>query len=194
MRRQRVSTRNYTYQPKHRSSGYGARAHSGHKPRRRRRPQANPALQRVLDTCPGYNLGKAYKNVTRLFEEEFRESEITLPQFAVLVNTELTDSATASQVAERLGSDLSTVSRTMEIVVRRGLVSQERGQDRRVRVYRLTAEGRRVLNTAMEQWKRAKRRVVADLDSQDWHTTLNTLHDLAQAPRKDESPKQAMAS
>jgi DNA-binding MarR family transcriptional regulator len=177
-----VGTRRYSYQPNHRSAGYGARVHSAHKPRRRRRPEADPALQRVLDTCPGYNLGKAYKNVTRLFEEEFRESELTLPQFAVLVNTGLTDSATASQVAERLGSDLSTISRTMEIVVRRGLVSQERGHDRRVRVYRLTPQGRRVLDGALEQWKRAKRRILADLDSQEWHKTLNALHELAHAP------------
>ncbi|MFW5786521.1 MAG: MarR family winged helix-turn-helix transcriptional regulator [bacterium] len=137
----------------------------------------------MIETCPGYNLGKAYKNVTRLFEEEFRASELSLPQFAVLVNIGVTESASASEVAERLGSDLSTVSRTVSIVVRRGLVDERRGEDRRVRVYTLTPMGRRTLNNALEQWKRAKRRVLAHVDSRSWHVTLTALHQLIRASR-----------
>jgi DNA-binding MarR family transcriptional regulator len=162
----------------------GGRVHCAHKPRRKRAATLNRELQRVIETCPGYNLGKAYKNVTRLFEEEFRTSELTLPQFAVLVNIGVTESATSSEVAERLGSDLSTISRTMDIVVRRGLVEESRGQDRRVRVYRLSSEGQRTLNDALEQWKRAKRRVLGKVDSRSWHATLTALHQLARVSRK----------
>lgn len=166
-----------------RRNARGGRIHCAHKPRRKRHPALNRELERVIETCPGYNLGKAYKNVTRLFEEEFRASELTLPQFAVLVNIGVTESATASEVAERLGSDLSTISRTMDIVVRRGLVEERRGQDRRVRVYRLTPEGQRTLNEALGQWKRAKRRVLAHVDSRSWHATLTSLHQLIRATR-----------
>jgi DNA-binding MarR family transcriptional regulator len=139
-------------------------------------------LQQVIDTCPGYHLGKAYKKVTRVFEEEFRSSDLTLPQFAVLVNTGITESATGSVIAERLGSDLSTISRTMEIVVRRGLVEQQRAADRRVRVYRLTPRGREILEDALAKWKRAKRRVLSEIDSGSWTETLGTLKQLAALP------------
>lgn len=147
---------------------------------RRRRVRAHDeALQYVIDTCPGYHLGKAYKRVTRMFEEEFRSSDLTLPQFAVLVNTGVTETATGSEIADRLGSDLSTISRTMEIVVRRGLVEQTRARDRRVRVYRLTSEGRAVLDEALEKWKRAKQRVLSEVDTQTWQETIGTLGHLA---------------
>ncbi|MFO8064967.1 MAG: MarR family winged helix-turn-helix transcriptional regulator [Spirochaetota bacterium] len=147
---------------------------------RARRSEAGfDPLQTVIKTCPGYNLGKAYKKVTRLFEEEFRSSDLTLPQFAVLVNTGLTESATASEIAERLGSDLSTISRTMELLVRRGLVEQSRAQDRRVRVYRLTPSGRAAVDGTLPKWRNAKQRVLEDVDPVAWKTTLHTLRQLA---------------
>jgi DNA-binding MarR family transcriptional regulator len=133
----------------------------------------------VLQTCPGYNLGKAYKKVTRLFEEEFRSSDLTLPQFAVLVNTGVTATATASEIAERLGSDLSTISRTMDLLVDRDLVQESRAQDRRVRVYRLTEKGRQALDETLPKWRAAKRRVLDHVDRSSWETTLSTLRRIA---------------
>ncbi|NBF39452.1 MAG: winged helix DNA-binding protein [Spirochaetes bacterium] len=150
---------------------------------RRRQVRAYDAeLQHVVDTCPGYFLGKAYKKVTRIFEDEFRSSELTMPQFAVLVNTGISETATGSEIAERLGSDLSTISRIMDIVVRRGLVQQQRAEDRRVRVYRLTPEGRAVLDGALVKWKRAKRRVLTDIDRSSWQETIGTLERMAALP------------
>lgn len=150
---------------------------------RRRRVRAyDEELQHVVDTCPGYFLGKAYKKVTRIFEDEFRSSELTMPQFAVLVNTGLSETATGTEIAERLGSDLSTISRTMENVVRRGLVEQTRASDRRVRVYRLTPKGRAVLDEALVKWKRAKRKILEDVDMRSWQETIGTLRQMAELP------------
>ena len=132
-------------------------------------------LQFVLDNCPGYNLGKAYKRVVRDFEEEFRSSALTLPQFAVLVNTGVDEPASGSEIARRLGSDVSTTSRTMDVLERRGLVKESRGEDRRVRLYELTAAGRSALDEALSKWDRIRRRVIEGLDQAEWETTLNTL-------------------
>ncbi|MFP4206787.1 MAG: MarR family winged helix-turn-helix transcriptional regulator [Spirochaetaceae bacterium] len=151
--------------------------------RRSRQRPYDPELQRVVDTCPGYHLGKAYKKVTRIFEEEFRTADLTLPQFAVLVNIGITETATGSEVAERLGSDLSTISRTMENLTRRGLVGLERAQDRRVRVYSLTPEGRALLDEALVRWKRAKHRVLSEIDTTTWYETITTLQRLSSLPQ-----------
>jgi DNA-binding MarR family transcriptional regulator len=135
-------------------------------------------LQFVLDNCPGYNLGKAYKRITREFEEEFRSSELTLPQFAVLVNTGVDEPASGTEIARRLGSDVSTTSRTMDVLERRGLVKEGRGEDRRVRMYELTAAGRTSLNEALSKWDHVRRRIIEGLDQEDWQTTLDTLKKL----------------
>ncbi|TVQ27033.1 MAG: MarR family transcriptional regulator [Spirochaetaceae bacterium] len=138
-----------------------------------------PDLEQVIMFCPGYNLGKAFKRVSRLFEEEFRSGELTLSQFAMLVNIGVREPATGTDVAERLGSDISTVSRTIEPLVERGLVQQARGSDRRVRVYRLTDAGRAALTRALPRWKRAKSAVLAPLRGRGWDTMLANLRRLA---------------
>lgn len=136
-------------------------------------------LELIVSICPGYNLGRAYKRVTREFEREFRSSNLTLAQFALLVNIGRGEPVTGSEVAARLGSDLSTISRTMDLVISRGLVSQERGEDRRVRVYRLTAAGRAALDEAIPKWRRAHRETLARVDRRQWQKTLRQLRILA---------------
>lgn len=136
-------------------------------------------LEFITATCPGYNLGKAYKHVTRAFEKEFRESNLTLAQFALLVNIGRKEPASGTEIAARLGSDVSTVSRTIDLLVRRGLVLQTRGEDRRVRVYCLTDAGRAALEEAIPKWRRAKRVTLAGLDRRAWKTTLKQLQRLA---------------
>ncbi len=136
-------------------------------------------LDYITDTCPGYNLGKAYKRVTREFEKEFRSSDLTLAQFALLVNIGRHEPASGSDVAFRLGSDLSTVSRTIELLVSRNLVTQERGEDRRVRLYRLTEQGRAALAEAIPKWRRARYEVLSRLDRSSWQRTLRQLRALA---------------
>jgi DNA-binding MarR family transcriptional regulator len=133
----------------------------------------------VVETCPGYNLGKAYKRVTRDFERAFRDSNLTLAQFALLVHIGLAEPAQASQVAAGLGSDLSTISRSIDLVTERGLVSQERGSDRRVRVYRLTDAGRAALSEAIPKWRHAREYTLARVDRRWWQETLRQLRALA---------------
>ncbi len=116
--------------------------------------------------------------MTREFEKEFRESNLTLAQFALLVNIGRGEPATGSEVAARLGSDVSTVSRTIELLVDRGLVCQERGVDRRVRVYSLTDAGREALEEAIPKWRRARRRTLEGIDRGAWRTTLRQLRAL----------------
>ena len=145
---------------------------------RRDRNRANE-LEYITQTCPGYNLGKAYKFVTREFEKAFRESNLTLAQFALLVNIGRKEPASGSEVAARLGSDLSTISRTIELLVNRGLVLQKRGEDRRVRVYCLTDTGHEALHEAIPQWRRAKRATLSRLEGQNWKVTLRQIQKLS---------------
>ncbi len=135
-------------------------------------------LEFVTDTCPGYNLGKAYKRVTREFESEFRDSGLSLAQFALLVNIGRGEPASGSQIARRLGSDLSTLSRTIELLVKRGLVAQRRGEDRRVRIYSLTEAGRASLAESLPKWRTAKHRTLREIDGSQWRRTLRQLRQL----------------
>lgn len=136
-------------------------------------------LEFITATCPGYNLGKAYKRVTREFEQEFRDSNLSLAQFALLVNIGRSEPASGTQIANRLGSDISTLSRTIDLLVKRGLVLQKRGEDRRVRVYCLTDAGHDALADAIPKWRHAKRRTLAIIEPSKWRQTLRVLQRLS---------------
>lgn len=142
-------------------------------------PASDYELEMITRTCPGYNLGKAYKAVSRTFEQEFRSSNLTSAQFALLVNIGRHEPATGSEVAARLGSDLSTVSRTIALVVERGLVCEQRGSDRRVRMYRLTDEGRDALREAIPKWRRATEKALSEMSGAGWRRTLRQLRSLS---------------
>lgn len=147
--------------------------------RRRTGRAAAEELEFITATCPGYNLGKAYKRVTREFEHEFRDSNLSLAQFALLVNIGRDEPASGTEIANRLGSDISTLSRTIDLLVKRGLVMQKRGADRRVRVYCLTESGHGALAEAIPKWRRAKRRTLSGIEPSAWRQTLRRLRRLS---------------
>lgn len=151
------------------------------KKKRKRRPRLSTAAVRLADipaVCPAYNLAKALKATMRVFEEELRPAGVTSTQFGVLVNVAIAEPVTSNGLAERLGSDPSTVSRNMESLEQRNLVTAEPGADRRTRLYRLTEEGRETLDQAVPRWKAARKRVLRRVRGSSWTRTLSDLHRL----------------
>jgi DNA-binding MarR family transcriptional regulator len=136
-------------------------------------------LEFITAICPGYNLGKAYKRVTREYEQEFRDSNLSLAQFALLVNIGRREPASGTEIANRLGSDLSTLSRTIDLLVKRGLVCQKRGEDRRVRVYCLTDAGHAALAEVIPKWRQATRRTLSGIEGSRWRRVLRDLRGLS---------------
>ncbi|TVQ37016.1 MAG: MarR family transcriptional regulator [Spirochaetaceae bacterium] len=132
-------------------------------------------LRAVAAFCPGYNLRRADKTVSRWFDEEFRGAAITASQFTVLLNLALRSPLSTGDLSERLNSDLSTVSRNMEALVRSRLVEVVRGGDRRRREYALSGEGRLVINECLPRWKAAQARTMRRVGRGRWMVALSAL-------------------
>ncbi|MFP4300455.1 MAG: MarR family winged helix-turn-helix transcriptional regulator [Alkalispirochaetaceae bacterium] len=132
--------------------------------------------EHIQETCVAYNLGKAYKVVNRLFEEELREVGLTNSQFAVLVTLARFGEMSSHALAEKLGSDPSTISRNMDLLERRNLVEEQVDQrDRRVRLYSITAEAESTLKAGVQRWKRAQRRALRAIGRPFWRTSRRRL-------------------
>jgi DNA-binding MarR family transcriptional regulator len=138
--------------------------------------------EHIQESCVAYNLGKAYKVVNRLYEEELREVGLTNSQFAVLVTLARYGEMSSHALAEKLGSDPSTVSRNMDLLERRKLVKEQIDkQDRRVRLYTITEEAEETLNAGIRRWKRAQRRALRALGRPFWRTGRRRLKRLVGA-------------
>ncbi|MFP4329936.1 MAG: MarR family winged helix-turn-helix transcriptional regulator [Spirochaetaceae bacterium] len=130
----------------------------------------------IQENCVAYNLAKAYKAVNRMYEEELREVNLTNSQFAILVTLARFGKMSSHRIAEQVGSDPSTISRNMDLLERRGLVSRHiDSKDRRVRVYAITADAEEVLQAGVQRWKRAQRKALRLLGRPFWRNSRRRL-------------------
>jgi DNA-binding MarR family transcriptional regulator len=90
-------------------------------------------------------LRSAYFAMHRVSDAHFSRHGVTADQFVLLACLAEQDGVTQQELARRASSDPSTVRAMLVLLEGRGLVSRERRpDDRRARVVRLTARGRRL--------------------------------------------------
>lgn len=95
-----------------------------------------------LESQPTYWLKRCYQTLRRSVDQELRHYGLTLSQRDVLLALWEDGPLDQGALTERLGLEQSSVSRLVDGVARRGLVSINSHQsDRRVRVAALTPDG-----------------------------------------------------
>lgn len=133
-------------------------------------------LRRVAAFCPGYNLRRADKTVTRWFDEEFRGAPITVAQFTMLLNLALESPLSIGELSDRLSSEVSTTSRNMDSLITRAFVElRPQLTDRRRREYALTREGHNALLECLPRWKAAQKRTMERVGRARWMVALSAL-------------------
>ena len=106
--------------------------------------------------CACFNLRKAARAVTQMYETALAPSGIHATQFSVLVALAVADGAPLSRIADALVMDRTTLSRNLRPLVRRGWVLVAAGADRRERSLGLTRSGRAALKRALPLWQQAQ--------------------------------------
>ena len=122
----------------------------------------------MADDCLCFRVRRVSRALTRLYDEALRPVGIQATQLTVLNAIALLEvrDAPMSELADVLAMDLTTLSRDLRPLKEAGLVRAERSKaDGRVRLIRLTDEGRRMLERALPAWIAAHERVVAALGS-----------------------------
>ena len=131
----------------------------------------------VANTCACFNLRKASRTVTQLYDEILQPSGLLATQFTLLVAIALAGSVTITHLAEELVMDRTTLTRNLKPLERQGLIEIAPGQDQRTRVVTLTASGREALVKAIPLWEQAQASVVEGLGQNRWSTLLSNLSD-----------------
>lgn len=94
--------------------------------------------------------------------------EVTLPQFRVLVLLSSQGPMRTGSLADRLGANASTFSRSLDRIVEGGWVRREPNPDsRREIIIGLTDDGRRLVETVTERRHREFRRILSRLAPDD---------------------------
>ena len=125
--------------------------------------------------CTCFNLRKAARAVTQVYDEALRPSGLKATQLSLLVNLARRGALPLTQLADALVMDRTTLTRNLKPLTARGLVAIEPEADRRVRRISLTDAGRKALDGAMPLWETAQRRMVVGLGDERWSGLLDGL-------------------
>ncbi|MEN8177738.1 MAG: MarR family winged helix-turn-helix transcriptional regulator [Pseudomonadota bacterium] len=118
----------------------------------------------IGQTCTVFNLRKAARVVTQLYEEIMKSSGILPTQFTLLVAARAGGPIVISKMAEMLVMDRTTLTRNLKPLEREGLISVAPGKiDQRSREVSLTDKGLKQLEQALPLWQEAQRRIKREL-------------------------------
>jgi DNA-binding MarR family transcriptional regulator len=104
--------------------------------------------------------------ITRHFETALRRHGLRATQFSTLAALALARPMPMGELAELLGLERTTLTRSATLLERNGWVRTDRSADGRERPLRLTAAGHRKLESAYPSWKTAQDTVALALQEE----------------------------
>jgi DNA-binding MarR family transcriptional regulator len=117
----------------------------------------------AVQRCTCFNLRKAARAVTQLYDEYMRPTGLRVTQFSLLAVIRIAGRISISDLAQEAVMDRTTLKRNLELLEREGLVRIQPGDDARVREVSLTAAAQKKLATALPYWTRAQNHVTGRL-------------------------------
>jgi len=106
--------------------------------------------------CYCATLRQAARAVTVLYEDMLADSGLHATQYSALQLLESIPNLTTTELAEALGVDQTTATRTLALIKKAGFASDTVGDDRRQRRWTLTAQGQSLLRKLKPCWEAAQ--------------------------------------
>ncbi len=137
-----------------------------------------------LPLCAGHNMRRATRAVTQHFDNKLRPLGLRVSQFSIMgalaiIELKSPEGINMTALAELLMLDRTTLARNLEPLKRDGLVQIVPGEDRRIRLVRLTEQGHAKLVDGFPSWQEAQAQIVDTLGEERWQQLRNELRELA---------------
>jgi DNA-binding MarR family transcriptional regulator len=112
--------------------------------------------------------------VSQYYDAALRPTSLRITQFTLLQAMHLAPGTSQKQLAELLGIDSTTLTRTLAPLRRKGWLRARAGEDRRELRLVLTTAGQREYERAVPYWKSAQRGLEKALGKQNWSSLIET--------------------
>ena len=115
------------------------------------------SIDTIARTCIAVRLRLLNRVVTNLYDDALRPLGLKVSQLNILVVTAKLGLARPAQVCDILQLDTSTLSRNVERMKAHGWLEVVPEEDARAQPFRLTAQGKRLIEKAVPAWEEAQR-------------------------------------
>ncbi|HXN53929.1 MAG TPA: MarR family winged helix-turn-helix transcriptional regulator [Candidatus Acidoferrum sp.] len=130
-------------------------------------------------SCVSFNFRRAARAVTRLYDQAFEPFGIRSTQFSILVGVAKTQPTSISALGDLLVIDRTTLTRSLRLLKKQGLLSISERSTKRQRFLTLTPRGERTLAASLPVWRGAQDRFVESVGADYWTNFRNDLEKLA---------------
>jgi len=147
------------------------------------------AARAMAADCLCFRARRTARAITRAYDAALRPTGLQATQVTLMSVVALgpDGSQPMGRLAEILALEISTLTRNLRPLERAGLLAIGRSEtDRRVRVIRLTEDGKARLAAALPHWHRAHAEIVATLGDEPAGTLRTALDHASQAMRTAE--------
>jgi DNA-binding MarR family transcriptional regulator len=136
-------------------------------------------------SCACYNLRRAARATTRLYDDFLKPSGLRTTQYSVLMAAKLRGPVTLTKLAEITITDRTTLTRNLTVLEKKGLVASEPGEDRRERLVTLTEQGEEALVAAIPLWEAAQAHIEQGLGGERVGSLLKDLSAIVSISKKE---------
>ena len=137
-----------------------------------------PAMSTRLP-CYCATMRQATRVISQKYEAALRGTQLTITQYTLLTALTEMPRPRVSDLAEVLAMDQTTLSRTLKVMERDGVISSAPGEDQRESRWIITALGRSRFRRAFPRWQEAQRSVEKALGVEGTESLASAAFDLS---------------
>jgi DNA-binding MarR family transcriptional regulator len=115
------------------------------------------------------------------YDEALSSLGLTITQFTILQALSLAGEVSQGRLGEILAMDSTTLTRTLGIMSRRGLIAKRHGNDRRQRQLSLSAVGKTEFGRALPHWHAAQALLRERLGEKRWSNLTHLVNQVTLA-------------
>ncbi len=123
-------------------------------------------IDKIASECVAVRLRMVNRVITKIYDDALRPLDLKVSQMNILVAAAKLGPVRPVEVCEQLHLDVSTLSRNVERMKMRGWLEVVPDEDGRSQPFRLTPNGRKLLEKAVPAWNHAQQQVKETLGNE----------------------------
>ena len=121
--------------------------------------EKNTFKYRQLLSCKCLKMRMASRIATQFYDKKLKPIKIKITQFTILSIIASSNNKTVSSLSSELLMDRTTLTRSLDILIKQKLIKNIKSTDARERIVQLTTQGQVVLEQAIPLWKEAEEEI-----------------------------------
>lgn len=135
--------------------------------------------------CICFNLRKAARAITQIYDHMFRDIGLTASQISILTSLHMIGSMSVSELSQAMATDRTTITRNLKPLHRDGLIKIKVGADKRSRLIHITEKGNNLCERAYAIFKEFQQKLSQKIGKErmeqmcrELNETVATIQDL----------------